>query len=71
MLPKPHGKYGYLKEQIKEICEARNIPLQSFWEVFGTNTVAVVNKEYNYYPCDVEKALHELGAEDGKWHSWD
>jgi hypothetical protein len=71
MLPKPHGKYGYTAEQITEICKERNITEKAFWASFGRNTVAVVKGKENYYPCDVEKALFNLGVEDGKWHPWD
>ena len=72
MLPKPKHDYGYTKEQILQICRERKIHHAKFWSAFGVNTCAV-DKEMGtiYYPCDVERALYQLGSKDGRFHSWD
>lgn len=71
-LPKPAHKYGYTGEQVKQICRERKIHHKTFSKAFGANTVAVDKKlGVIYYPCDVERALYQLGKQDGVNHQWD
>lgn len=70
-LPKCKGKYGYTTKQIREICKELKIDENLFWESFGINTCAMWRGMANYYRCDVEKALYNLGHKLGKYHEWD
>jgi hypothetical protein len=72
MLPKPEHEYGYTRKQILQICKDRKIHHKKFWSAFGVNTCAVDEKLGTiYYPCDVERALYNLGQKDGVNHLWD
>lgn len=73
-LPRPNHKYGYTKDQIKEICKSEKIKEKDFWKAFGINTCPVIDEKTNevaYYPCDIERALYILGNKMGKNHLWD
>jgi DNA-binding transcriptional regulator YiaG len=71
-LPEPKHKHGYSGDEIREICEKRNINLDDFWIAFGVNTVCLAKDgRPRYYVCDVEKALWELKKPGGKFHPWD
>jgi hypothetical protein len=72
MLPKPKGQYGYTQDELKQICKDRGISFKKFNSIFGVNTVAVDKSgKINYYVCDVERTLYELGNKDGCFHCWD
>jgi hypothetical protein len=71
-MPKPSGKHGYTGKDIENICRVLDIDMEDFFRVFGVNTVAVVDGEYNYYQCDVETTLFRLtNGKVGKDHGWD
>ena len=71
-LPKPKHRLGYDDKEIRRICKERKVTYNKFWEAFGVNTVAVAEDgKCRYYPCDVEKALFQLGKKDGVDLPWD
>jgi len=72
MLPKPDHKYGYTKKQVLQICRERKIHHATFWKAFGCNTCILDEKlGIIHYPCDVKRALFELGDKDGEFSEWD
>ncbi|KKK81548.1 hypothetical protein LCGC14_2812340 [marine sediment metagenome] len=69
---KPSGEYGFTPNDIKKLCKGKGIPIKVFFHAFGINTCALdKNGVTNYYLCDVERALYELGDKDGVFHLWD
>jgi len=71
-LPKPKHKYGYPESQVKEIIKKLGISEAKFNKAFGINTCSVSKTgEIIMYPCDVERALYNLGHELGRYHPWD
>lgn len=70
-LPKPKDKRGYTTEEINLICKERKISNKRFNDAFGVNTCGYDGKTCYFYPCDVERALYNLGNKDGKFHIWD
>lgn len=71
-LPPPDAQYGHTWKQVLKICRDRGIHWKTFAKAFGRNTCSIDdNGEINYYTCDIEKALYQLGCKDGKDHIWD
>lgn len=71
-LPKPKDPLGYTRREILEIIRDRGVHHMTFWKAFGCNTVAVGDDgEARFYRCDVERALYELRAPDGRPHGFD
>jgi hypothetical protein len=71
-LPKPSGKYGYNVGDILLICRDLSITPSQWAKAFGVNTVAVVDGQYQYYPCDVHTALYKITkGKVGKDYGWD
>jgi DNA-binding transcriptional regulator YiaG len=71
-LPKPKHKLGYPSSQVKQILKELKISKEDFGRAFGVNTCAISKTgERIIYPCDIERALFNLGCKLGKNHLWD
>jgi hypothetical protein len=72
-LPKPSGTYGYTDQDIAEICSIYDITEEQFGVAFGCGNTCAIDEQgrTNYYVCDVERALYNLGHPEGRFHVWD